>query len=278
MYRQLRFGSIVARFAGGSMAGGRKVATRRTGEARTTAPDAGEEDGIDPAFHRAILKIALELKKPSARSYDDIVAATIRTMRLDAAAFRRVLMGIAHQVDKNLRNAGEVTPDLGEHRRKDQVDRLLLVIDLALGRTDDLIHNFSQLYRLEIEAEAPCFDLGIVVQIGDQRGHALGVGADGVEEVRLHLIDRADRAAGPSIAEVKDWVQPAICGGVDNLSTLPNGTPDACRAEVRDARRQAAGRPIIIAPGCTYDPRLVPPQNLRAVCDAARQSDGADRG
>lgn len=51
----------------------------------------GAEDGIDPAFHRAILKIALELKKPNARSYDDIVLATIRSMRLDGAAFRRYL-------------------------------------------------------------------------------------------------------------------------------------------------------------------------------------------
>ncbi len=45
----------------------------------------------DPAFHRAILKIALELKKPNAASYDAIVDATIRSMRLDAAAFRRYL-------------------------------------------------------------------------------------------------------------------------------------------------------------------------------------------
>ncbi len=48
-------------------------------------------DGVDPAFHRAILKIALELKKPNAPGYAVIVAATIRAMRLDAAAFRRYL-------------------------------------------------------------------------------------------------------------------------------------------------------------------------------------------
>jgi hypothetical protein len=48
-------------------------------------------DGVDPAFHRAILKIALELKKPNAPSYDEIVLRTIRAMRLDAAAFRRYL-------------------------------------------------------------------------------------------------------------------------------------------------------------------------------------------
>jgi hypothetical protein len=50
-----------------------------------------EEERVDPAFHRAILKIALELKKPNAPSYDEIVLATIRSMRLDAVAFRRYL-------------------------------------------------------------------------------------------------------------------------------------------------------------------------------------------
>lgn len=49
------------------------------------------EDRIDPAFHRAILKIALELRKPSARSYDAIVEETIRKMRLDPEQFRRYL-------------------------------------------------------------------------------------------------------------------------------------------------------------------------------------------
>jgi hypothetical protein len=56
-----------------------------------TAETQRGEDEIDPAFHRAILKIALELKKPNAPSYDAIVHATIRSMRLDAAAFRRYL-------------------------------------------------------------------------------------------------------------------------------------------------------------------------------------------
>jgi hypothetical protein len=48
-------------------------------------------DDVDPSFHRAILKIALELKKPSARTYGEIVDATIAAMRLDAGAFRRYL-------------------------------------------------------------------------------------------------------------------------------------------------------------------------------------------
>jgi hypothetical protein len=64
-----------------------RVATT-TQKARTVGL---EDEGIDPAFHRAILKIALELKKPNAPSYDAIVRTTIRAMRLDPVAFRKYL-------------------------------------------------------------------------------------------------------------------------------------------------------------------------------------------
>ncbi|HYG67350.1 MAG TPA: hypothetical protein VD838_06810 [Anaeromyxobacteraceae bacterium] len=67
---------------------GRQVATQ---ERVTTKVVESRADATDPAFHRAILKIALELKKPNARSYEEIVQTTIRSMRLDAAAFRRYL-------------------------------------------------------------------------------------------------------------------------------------------------------------------------------------------
>ena len=52
---------------------------------------AGNRDEVDPAFHRAILKIAIELRKPGARAYEAVVADTIRAMGLDARAFRRYL-------------------------------------------------------------------------------------------------------------------------------------------------------------------------------------------
>jgi hypothetical protein len=67
------------------MAGRRISVGQRSGAVRA------EEDGIDPAFHRAILKIALELKKPNAPSYEEIVERTIRAMRLDPTGFRRYL-------------------------------------------------------------------------------------------------------------------------------------------------------------------------------------------
>jgi hypothetical protein len=60
-------------------------------EERAVTRTARTEDGIDPGFHRAILKIAIELKKPNAPSYDAIVSSTIRAMKLDPVAFRRYL-------------------------------------------------------------------------------------------------------------------------------------------------------------------------------------------
>ncbi|MGB8932538.1 MAG: hypothetical protein WCC48_14945 [Anaeromyxobacteraceae bacterium] len=65
------------------MAAGRKLATTGVIEA--------EDGGVDPAFQRAILKIAIELRKPNARAYDEVVAETVQRMRLDGHAFRRYL-------------------------------------------------------------------------------------------------------------------------------------------------------------------------------------------
>ena len=81
----------------------------------------------------------------------------------------------------------------------------------------------------------------------------------------VHAVNWADRIGGPPIAEVAGWLRPAICCGIDNLGTLASGTPDAVEREVIDAVEQAAGRPIIVAPGCTFDGRAVPSENLRAI-------------
>lgn len=64
-------------------AAGRRPAAR--------AGSRGGSDAVDPAFHRAILKIAIELRKPGARAYEAVVADCIRAMGIDARAFRRYL-------------------------------------------------------------------------------------------------------------------------------------------------------------------------------------------
>jgi hypothetical protein len=71
---------------------GSRIATRQQEAVRTHEARAGlGPDDVDPAFQRAILKIAIELRKPNAPSYETIVDATIQSMRLDAIAFRRYL-------------------------------------------------------------------------------------------------------------------------------------------------------------------------------------------
>lgn len=81
-------------------------------------------------------------------------------------------------------------------------------------------------------------------------------------------INWADRYAGPSISEAIRLTRQTICGGLDNLNTMPNGTPDDCINEVHDALRQAGERPIMITPGCIYDPDAVPKENLQAIVNA----------
>jgi uroporphyrinogen decarboxylase len=113
-------------------------------------------------------------------------------------------------------------------------------------------------------------DLAILA--GAERGtftmlHVCGKGLDfrRFAEYPVHVINWADRSAGPSIAEVAGWVRPAICAGVDNLGTMVTGSPEDCARQVHDAIRQAGARPILIAPGCTFDPVAVPAANLHAI-------------
>ncbi len=73
------------------MGGSRRATTSATTTRAVPPASTPTGERVDPAFHRAILKIALELKKPSAQGYDAIVDRTIRVMKLDPVAFRRYL-------------------------------------------------------------------------------------------------------------------------------------------------------------------------------------------
>ncbi len=116
-------------------------------------------------------------------------------------------------------------------------------------------------------------DLGILSVAGEGRLNILHVcgqarNFDAFAEYPVHVLNWADRSAGPAIADVAPSLKPAPCGGIDQTTTLPGGSAEACADEVREAVAQAAGRPIIIAPGCTYDPIRVPRANLAAIRSA----------
>ncbi|MBN2320503.1 MAG: hypothetical protein JXR49_15600 [Acidobacteria bacterium] len=90
----------------------------------------------------------------------------------------------------------------------------------------------------------------------------------------VHAVNWADRYAGPSIASVANWMKPAICAGLDNLGTMATGSPEDCEKEAVDALQQAGNRPMVLAPGCTFDPATVPPENLHAI---RRSVEGSSR-
>ena len=81
----------------------------------------------------------------------------------------------------------------------------------------------------------------------------------------VQVLSWADRYAGPTIGEVVGWARPALCAGLDNLGTMVKGSPEDCAGQVADALQQAGSRPIIVAPGCTFDPDSVPAANLHAI-------------
>lgn len=115
----------------------------------------------------------------------------------------------------------------------------------------------------------PC-DLKILEAVRDGSFNMLHVCGEPVNFMRfgnypVQTVNWADRYGGPSIASVAGWMKPAICAGLDNLGTLASGSPDDCEREAADALQQGGDRPIILAPGCTFDPETVPAENLHAI-------------
>jgi uroporphyrinogen decarboxylase len=74
-----------------------------------------------------------------------------------------------------------------------------------------------------------------------------------------------------SLADVLAKSEKAVMGGVDEHSTLLNGSPGEVRAQVREALAQTHGRRFLLAPGCSISPQT-PPENVRAAVEAVRDA------
>jgi uroporphyrinogen decarboxylase len=79
-----------------------------------------------------------------------------------------------------------------------------------------------------------------------------------------------DRHAGPSLAEAMGQVSQGLVGGLDERGVMVTGTPEAVRAQVRDAVAQCGGRRLVVGPGCVVDLR-VPEANLAAARQAVEE-------
>lgn len=88
-----------------------------------------------------------------------------------------------------------------------------------------------------------------------------------------------DRRTAPSLAEAMGQVSQALVGGLDERGSMITDTPEAVRAQVRQAAAQCHGRRLIIGPGCVVDLR-VPEANLaaaRAAVEDLRAPGGLSR-
>jgi hypothetical protein len=68
---------------------GRAAVARR--EAPTAKGEVGAADSDDPLCAVAMLRVAVEMKKPDARGLDEIIEGVLERMRLDKQAFRQFL-------------------------------------------------------------------------------------------------------------------------------------------------------------------------------------------
>jgi uroporphyrinogen decarboxylase len=89
----------------------------------------------------------------------------------------------------------------------------------------------------------------------------------------VHAISWASTLPGnPTLGEGQRRTAKAVMGGVNEKTTLVDGTPQAVAGEVRDAIAQTSGLRVLVAPGCSIAPRT-PPANLAAAASAARTPD-----
>jgi uroporphyrinogen decarboxylase len=72
------------------------------------------------------------------------------------------------------------------------------------------------------------------------------------------------RATPPSLAEGQRLVPGAVIGGLNQWTTLRDGSPEQAAGEVQDAIAQTGGRGLILGPGCVL-PLNTPDPNVAAV-------------
>jgi uroporphyrinogen decarboxylase len=82
-----------------------------------------------------------------------------------------------------------------------------------------------------------------------------------------HAWNWDDRRTAPTLGEGRKKVPGAVIGGLDQWTTLRDGTPDAAVAQAKDAVAQTGGTGLIVGPGCVLTMNT-PDENVSAVVRA----------
>ena len=100
--------------------------------------------------------------------------------------------------------------------------------------------------------------------------HGLNIMFELLKEYPVHLINWHDRRTAPSLAEAQKHFKGIVAGGLNEWDVLQKGTPEAVRAQVKEAFDQTKGLRVMIAPGCVV-PIDAPEENIKAASRAVRE-------
>jgi uroporphyrinogen decarboxylase len=123
--------------------------------------------------------------------------------------------------------------------------------------------SFVEPYDLRVLRAAEEKGAMILLHLHGDRPYLAGLAA----RYPVQALNWHDRRTSPSLAEARGQVSQALVGGLDECGAMIRGTPEAVRAQVRDAIAQCGGRRLIVGPGCVLDLRA-PEANLAAARDA----------
>lgn len=130
--------------------------------------------------------------------------------------------------------------------------------------TDDEYSSFGLPYDLRVlEAARSTADVLLLHLHGREPMFDL------CDQYDADIVNWHDRETTPALDEgLARLARGAVLGGVGRRDPLAHGTPDAVRAQVRDAMARTNGRRLILGAGCVT---LVttPHENIRALMDAA---------
>jgi uroporphyrinogen decarboxylase len=87
----------------------------------------------------------------------------------------------------------------------------------------------------------------------------------------VDLINWHDRITWPSLSEAQQRFSGLVVGGINDQTTIAEGSPQEVAAQARDAIEQTGGRRLMVGPGCVI-PTNTPDANVHAVVDTVRQS------
>jgi uroporphyrinogen decarboxylase len=179
------------------------------------------------------------------------------------------LRGHPDDLEAGLRVITETTARFAQVCLKHGADGIFFATQLA---SYDLL-SADEYQRFGVE-----FDLPVLESIQGRTGlivlhlHGLNPMFELAGTYPVQVVNWHDRETKPTLAEGQRIFQRgAVLGGLHRSATLPKGSPEDTKREVRDAIEQTEGLRLIVGAGCVA-PVTTPEENFRAAREAVKPS------